>query len=126
MITASRELIQAGRTAIQRRHEGLSPLLSLGIRPLQTSNDVDELVPSLRAAFRSSGLGQDPVEQELFIAAGLRAAGVDASLVVAREIAPPAQAARYASWVEADSLVLTTGAPVQETHEEILRLPASD
>jgi hypothetical protein len=116
------DLIQAGKDAVDRRRRGQPSLPATArVRP---PSDTDELVPSLRAAYRTAALGDDPVQQELFIAAGLRAAGVDAALVVGREIAPPSRAARYLSWVETPAGgVVTTGAPVHELYEEILRIP---
>lgn len=117
------ELVKAGKDAIDRRRRGQPPL-SDTVQSGPPADALDELVPSLRAAYRTTVLGDDPVQQELFIAAGLRAAGVDASLVVGREIAPPSRTARYMSWVETPTDgVVTTGSPVYELYEEILRIP---
>lgn len=117
------ELIRAGRDSVDRRRRGQPPLLG-AVANGPSAVGLDNLVPSLRAAYRTAPIGEDPVEQDLFVAAGLRAAGVEASLVVGREIAPPSRAARYMSWVETPSDgVVTTGAPVHELYEEVVRIP---
>lgn len=117
------ELCRAGRDAVNRRRHGQTPL-SAHVATAQPTVPVHDLVPQLRSAYRNGGPDDDPLHHALFIAAGLRAAGVDAALVVGRETAPPSRAARYLSWVETPSEgVVTTGAPVEELYEVILRIP---
>jgi hypothetical protein len=63
----------------------------------------------------------DPLEDALFLTAGLRRLGFPASFHLGREIVPASPVAGYLAWVELDGQVLSTSLPVHETFLEVHR-----
>ncbi len=65
----------------------------------------------------------DPVEDALFLTAGLRGLGVDASFHLGRERAPAVAPAGFFAWVSVDGNVVSTSLPVEEEYLEVYRAP---
>ncbi len=63
----------------------------------------------------------DPVEDALFVAAGLRALGYPASFHLGREAAPVVAPGGFYAWAQCDGAVVTTSLPVREEYTEVLR-----
>ncbi|MFE4537474.1 hypothetical protein ACFRKB_20680 [Streptomyces scopuliridis] len=78
-------------------------------------------VARLRVAERLSVGFLDPVEDALFITAGLRGLGYPASFHLGRETAPVVAPGGFYAWAQCGGAVLTTSLPVREEYTEVLR-----
>ena len=67
----------------------------------------------------------DPVEDALYLTAGLRTLGVDASFCLGRERVPAVSPAGYFAWVSVVGEVVSTSLPVAEEYTEVHRAGAS-
>ena len=76
-------------------------------------------VCGLRAVQRLTIGFLDPVEDALFLTAGLRRMGFAASFHIGREMAPAAPPAGFYAWVQYASEVVSTSLPVKEEYIEI-------
>jgi hypothetical protein len=65
----------------------------------------------------------DPVEDALFLTAGLRRLGFAASFHLGRELAPAAAPGGFHAWVECAGAVVSTSVPVQD---EYIRIHSSE
>lgn len=63
----------------------------------------------------------DPVEDALFVAAGLRSLGYPATFHLGRETAPVVAPGGFYAWAQCDGAVVTTSLPVREEYTEVLR-----
>lgn len=79
------------------------------------------MVARLRIAQRVSMGFLDPVEDALFITAGLRSMGVPASFHLGRELAPVWSPAGFYAWVSCHAQVVSTSLPVEEEYVEVYR-----
>jgi hypothetical protein len=86
--------------------------------------DVPRAVARLRVAQRRSLGFLDPVEDALFLTAGLRHLGYPASFHLGRELVPAVAPAGFHAWVECDGDVVSTSVPVQEEYVQVHRSPA--
>lgn len=82
---------------------------------------VDGAVARLRVAQRLMMGFLDPVEDALFVAAGLRRLGVAASFHLGRELVPAAAPAGFYAWVQCGDRVVSTSLPVREEYVEVYR-----
>ena len=78
----------------------------------------------LRLGQRSTAGFLGPVDDALFLVAGLRRWGFPASFHLGRELVPPAPVAGFFAWVEHDGQVVSTSLPVRETYLEVHRSEA--
>jgi hypothetical protein len=83
--------------------------------------DARAAVPQLRLAQRRNLGFLDPIDDAVFLVAGLRWRGYSASFHLGREIVPSASAPGFFAWVEHDGQVLSTSLPVHETYLEVYR-----
>jgi hypothetical protein len=79
------------------------------------------MVARLRVAQRMSLGFLDPVEDALYVTAGLRAMGIPASFHLGREIAPVTWPAGFYAWVAFRGSVVSTSLPVDEEYVEVYR-----
>lgn len=63
----------------------------------------------------------DPVEDALFVAAGLISLGYPASFHIGRETAPVVAPGGFYAWVQCAGAVVSTSLPVREEYTEVLR-----
>lgn len=63
----------------------------------------------------------NPVDDALFLVAGLRRLGVAATFHLGRELIPVTPAAGFFAWVECEGRIVSTSLPVQETYVEVHR-----
>ncbi|WP_229923017.1 lasso peptide biosynthesis protein [Streptomyces griseocarneus] len=82
---------------------------------------IDSAVARLRVAQRLTMGFLDPVEDALFLTAGLRAMGVPATFHIGRELTPATPPAGFYAWVEHGGRVVSTSLPVHETYVEAHR-----
>lgn len=75
----------------------------------------------LRVAQRLTAGFLDPVEDALYLTAGLRALGFPATFHLGRELLPASPPAGCFAWVEYAGEVVSTSLPVRETYLEIHR-----
>ncbi|MFK4084865.1 hypothetical protein ACI2LF_12185 [Kribbella sp. NPDC020789] len=61
----------------------------------------------------------DPVEDAIFLTAGLRRLGIPAELRLGRELAPAVAPGGLYAWVRCDNDVVSTSLPVAEEYVEI-------
>ncbi|MDQ3988201.1 MAG: lasso peptide biosynthesis protein [Actinomycetota bacterium] len=78
-------------------------------------------VTRLRVAQRLMMGFLDPVEDALFLTAGLRRMGMDASFHFGRELAPMAPPAGFYAWVQCGDDVVSTSLPVRQEYLEVHR-----
>lgn len=78
-------------------------------------------VVRLRVAQRLMMGFLDPVEDALFLTAGLRALGIAASFHLGRELAPTAPPAGFYAWVQCGDDVVSTSLPVRSEYLEVYR-----
>jgi hypothetical protein len=83
--------------------------------------DAAAAVPWLRLGQRRTAGFLDPVDDAVFLVAGLRGLGFPATFHLGREIVPAASAPGFFAWAEHDGQVLSTSLPVQETYLEVYR-----
>jgi hypothetical protein len=86
---------------------------------------VTKLVVRLRMAERLLMGFLDPIEDAVFLTAGLRRLGVAATLHLGRETAPAAPPAGFFAWVECGGRVVSTSLPVREEYVEVYRLQST-
>lgn len=79
------------------------------------------MVAWLRAAQRRTVGFLDPVEDAMFLTAGLRRLGVPATFHLGRETVPAAPPAGFFAWVQCGTEVLSTSLPVHEEYVEVHR-----
>lgn len=82
---------------------------------------VEASVARLRVAQRLLMGFLDPVDDALFLVAGLREMGIPVSFHLGRELAPAMPPAGFYPWVEYAGEVVSTSLPVQETYIEVHR-----
>lgn len=87
---------------------------------------VRRAVARLRLAGRLFDGFYDPVEDAMFLTAGLRGLGYRAVFRVGREIAPVAPPAGLWAWVECDGRVVSTSLPVSEQYIPVLTVSGPD
>jgi len=85
---------------------------------------VGTAVARLRVGQRSTVGFLDPVDDALFLVAGLRRLGFPASFHLGRELVPAVPVAGFFAWVEHDGQVVSTSLPVHETYLEVHRSEA--
>ncbi|MFE3144801.1 hypothetical protein [Streptomyces scopuliridis] len=90
-------------------------------RARNSSRGAARAVARLRVAERLSVGFLDPVEDALFITAGLRGLGYPASFHLGRETAPLVAPGGFYAWAQCGGAVLTTSLPVREEYTEVLR-----
>ncbi|MDJ0460323.1 lasso peptide biosynthesis protein [Streptomyces sp. H27-C3] len=78
-------------------------------------------VVRLRVAERMLMGFLDPVEDALFVTAGLNSLGYPASFHLGRETAPVVAPGGFYAWVQCGGSVVTTSLPVREEYTEVLR-----
>lgn len=78
-------------------------------------------VARLRVAQRISMGFLDPVEDALFVTAGLRAMGIPASFHLGRELAPVSSPAGFYAWAAYRGRAVSTSLPVEEEYAEVYR-----
>lgn len=66
----------------------------------------------------------DPLEDALFVMAGLRRMGIPASFHLGYELVPATPPAGYYAWVQCADEVVSTSLPVRETYVEVHRAEA--
>ncbi|MEV7809070.1 lasso peptide biosynthesis protein [Microbispora sp. NPDC088329] len=89
--------------------------------PDRLARRVGDVVASLRVEQRTSVGFLDPVEDALYMTAGLRRLGFPASFHLGRETVPTTPPAGFYAWVECDGEVVSTSLPVKETYLEVYR-----
>ncbi|GAA2986410.1 hypothetical protein [Actinokineospora diospyrosa] len=123
-------LVRAGREARRfvegvRRPQGMYRIERWPqVRPGRGSLSVGSAVVALRTIQRTTLGFLDPVEDALYLVAGLRALGVPVSFHLGRELVPVAAPAGYYAWVQHVDEVLSTSLPVLQTYVEIHRVEA--
>jgi hypothetical protein len=80
---------------------------------------VDAAVARLRVAERLMLGFLDPVEDALFVTAGLRRLRFPASFHLGRELVPSAAPAGFYAWAQVGDQVVSTSLPVQEEYLEV-------
>ncbi|WP_051137547.1 lasso peptide biosynthesis protein [Amycolatopsis alba] len=85
---------------------------------------VQRAVARLRIAQRKQVGFLDPLDDALFLAAGLRSLGVPASFHLGRELLPSMPPAGIYAWVECDGEVVSTSLPVHQSYLEVYRAEA--
>lgn len=83
-----------------------------------------DAVARLRIAQRRTVGFLDPVDDSVFLTAGLRNLGIPASFHLGRELAPARAPAGYFAWVQDGDVVVSTSLPVEDEYVEILRAVA--
>ncbi|HEY8479978.1 MAG TPA: lasso peptide biosynthesis protein [Spirillospora sp.] len=78
-------------------------------------------VARLRIALRLTAGFLDPVDDSVFLTAGLRRLGIPASFHLGRELAPARPPAGYFAWVQHGDDVVSTSLPVKDEYIEIHR-----
>ncbi|WAU82820.1 lasso peptide biosynthesis protein [Streptomyces sp. Qhu-G9] len=78
-------------------------------------------VARLRVAERMLMGFLDPVEDALFVTAGLNSLGYPASFHLGRETAPVVAPGGFYAWVQCGGSVVSTTLPVREEYTEVLR-----
>ncbi|MBC6459923.1 lasso peptide biosynthesis protein [Actinomadura sp. HBU206391] len=78
-------------------------------------------VALLRIAQRLTVGFLDPVDDSVFLTAGLRRLGIPASFHLGRELAPSRPPAGYFAWVQHGDDVVSTSLPVKDEYIEIHR-----
>ena len=91
------------------------------VRPRHREIRVDRAVVRLRRAERAMLGFLDPVEDALFLTAGLRRLGLPASFHLGRELAPAVAPGGMYPWVQVDDEVVSTSLPVLDEYAEIFR-----
>ncbi|MBW5481282.1 lasso peptide biosynthesis protein [Streptomyces bambusae] len=86
---------------------------------------VGRAVARLRIAQRLTVGFLDPVEDAVYLTAGLRGIGLPASFHLGREIAPASPPAGFYAWVECGGRVVSTSLPVREEYVEVHRSGAA-
>ncbi|WP_106982576.1 lasso peptide biosynthesis protein [Streptomyces megasporus] len=86
-----------------------------------TPRAVARAVVRLRIAQRLTTGFLDPVEDALYLTAGLRGVGLPATFHLGREIVPASSFAGFYAWVECDGQVVSTSLPVREEYIEVHR-----
>ncbi|NBE93946.1 hypothetical protein FE391_08320 [Nonomuraea sp. KC401] len=89
------------------------------VAPVRPEPRVDDVVTSLRLEQRRSMGFLDPVEDALYVTAGLRRLGFPATFHLGRETVPATSPAGFYAWVECDSEVVSTSLPVKETYLQV-------
>jgi hypothetical protein len=82
-------------------------------------------VARLRIAQRLTVGFLDPVDDSVFLTAGLRRLGIPASFHLGRELAPARPPAGYFAWVQHGDDVVSTSLPVRDEYIEIHRSPVT-
>jgi len=85
------------------------------------ARQVAAAVARLRVAQRLMMGFLDPVEDALFLTAGLRRMGIVASFHLGRELAPMAPPAGCYAWVQCGDDVVSTSMPVRQEYLEVYR-----
>ena len=83
--------------------------------------NVRAAVVRLRIAQRLTVGFLDPVDDSVFLTAGLRLLGIPATFHLGRELAPAKPPAGYFAWVQYGDDVLSTSLPVEDEYIEIHR-----
>ncbi|MEU3768804.1 hypothetical protein AB0E55_27420 [Amycolatopsis keratiniphila] len=83
--------------------------------------DLARAVAGLRTCQREKFGFLDPVDDALFLTAGLRAMGVPASFNLGREIVPAKAPASFLAWVSCEETVVSTSVPVREEYVVVFR-----
>ena len=91
------------------------------IRPSVGARQAEAAVARLRVAQRLMMGFLDPVEDALFLTAGLRGMGIVASFHLGRELAPMAPPAGFYAWVQCGDDVVSTSLPVRQEYLEVYR-----
>jgi hypothetical protein len=86
--------------------------------------NVRAAVVRLRIAQRLTVGFLDPVDDSVFLTAGLRLLGIPVSFHLGRELAPARPPAGYFAWVQYEDDVLSTSLPVKDEYIEIHRSAA--
>lgn len=123
-------LIGAARAALRqvesaRRADGVYRLTQWPAVAGAATGDPRAAVVRLRVAQRLTAGFLDPVDDAIYLTAGLRRLGHPATLHLGRELCPAASPAGVYPWVECDGRVVSTSLPVAEEYVEVLRLPAA-
>ncbi|MET9513571.1 hypothetical protein [Streptomyces sp. NPDC002994] len=85
------------------------------------SRDTGVAVMRLRFAQRLTMGFLDPVDDALFLVAGLRRMGFPASFHLGREMVPVTPPSGFYAWVQCGEAVVSTSLPVRETYVEVHR-----
>jgi hypothetical protein len=120
---------RAGREFVRRSRVGDG--YRLDWPPVRATGVADparapEMVARLRLAGRMLDGFYDPVEDALFLTAGLRRLGYRAVFRVGRQIAPAAPPAGLWAWVECGGQVVSTSLPVTEEYIPVLTVTERD
>ncbi|MGH3840744.1 MAG: hypothetical protein ACRDS0_04740, partial [Pseudonocardiaceae bacterium] len=91
-----------------------------------SSMSVEVLVTRLRLSERLLMGFLDPVEDAVFLTAGLRLLGIPASLLLGRELAPVEPPAGFYAWVQHGGDVVSTSLPVAEEYLVVYRAAANN
>lgn len=83
--------------------------------------DLTRAVARLRIYQRKRFGFLDPVDDALFLTAGLRAMGAPASFNLGREIVPARAPASFFAWVSCEEVVVSTSVPVREEYVVVFR-----
>lgn len=87
----------------------------------RNARHVRAAVVRLRIAQRLTMGFLDPVDDSLFLTAGLRRMGIPASFHLGRELAPTRPPAGYFAWVQHRDDVVSTSLPVADEYVEVHR-----
>jgi hypothetical protein len=91
------------------------------LRPGRPKIRIDRAVARLRRAERAMLGFLDPVEDALFLTAGLRGLSFPASFHLGRELAPAVAPGGMYPWVQVGDEVVSTSLPVLDEYAEIFR-----
>ncbi|MGX1880589.1 lasso peptide biosynthesis protein [Streptomyces sp. NPDC055287] len=83
--------------------------------------DTGAVVMRLRFAQRLTMGFLDPVDDALFLVAGLRRMGIPATFHLGREMVPVTPPSGFYAWVQCGEAVVSTSLPVRETYVEVHR-----
>lgn len=101
-------------------------LPEVSYRKKVSSMSVEALVARLRVAERLLMGFLDPVDDAVFLTAGLRLLGIPASLFLGRELAPAEPPAGFYAWVQHGGVVVSTSLPVAEEYLVVHRVAAAN
>ena len=117
----AREFLRTAKGADSSYQLDKWPGVRRGGRRARRPRNVRAAVVRLRFAQRLTVGFLDPVDDSVFLTAGLRRLGVPASFHLGRELAPAKPPAGYFAWVQHGDDVVSTSLPVRDEYIEIHR-----
>jgi hypothetical protein len=89
------------------------------VNRMRAGRDVTRIVPRLRLVGRLLGGFLDPVDDAIFLTAGLRGLGFEAEFHLGRELVPTQPPAGFYAWVSVDAAVVSTSIPVRQEYVDV-------